>query len=36
VWFGAWVTLACGVVLGIISAKVAAVLTPKPRAEATA
>jgi uncharacterized protein DUF1097 len=36
VWLGAWVTLVCGVVLGIISAKVAAVVTPKPRAAAEA
>jgi hypothetical protein len=34
VWFNTWVTLVCGVVLGIISAKVAALLTPRPRASA--
>ena len=32
VWFSTWVTLVCGVILGILSAKIAAVLTPKPRA----
>jgi hypothetical protein len=36
VWFSTWVTLVCGCVLGIISAKVAAVITPKPRATAEA
>ena len=36
VWFSAAVTLVCGVVLGIISSKVAAVLTPKPKAAAQA
>src|SRR5262245_26047857 len=34
VWFNTWVTLVCGVVLGIISAKVAALITPRPRAAA--
>jgi hypothetical protein len=32
VWFSTWVTLVCGVVLGIISAKVTAAITPKPKA----
>jgi hypothetical protein len=32
VWFNTLVTLICGVILGIISAKVAAALTPKPKA----
>ncbi|MBY0397015.1 MAG: DUF1097 domain-containing protein [Thermoleophilia bacterium] len=31
VWFSAAVTLICGVVLGIISAKVTAAITPRPR-----
>ena len=34
VWFNVLVTLICGVVLGILSAKIAAVLTPKPKAAA--
>jgi hypothetical protein len=34
VWFSTWVTLVCGVILGIISAKVAAAITPKPKAAA--
>jgi hypothetical protein len=34
VWFGAWVTLVCGVVLGLVSAKVTQVITPRPRAQA--
>jgi hypothetical protein len=32
VWFSTWVTLVCGVILGIISAKVTAAITPKPKA----
>ena len=36
VWFDTWVTLVCGCILGIISAKLAAVLTPKPKAAAEA
>jgi len=32
VWFDIFVTLVIGVVLGIVSAKVAAAITPKPRA----
>lgn len=36
VWFNVLVTLVCGVVLGILSAKIAAVLTPKPKAAAEA
>jgi hypothetical protein len=35
VWLGAWATLVCGVVLGIVSAKVTQVLTPRPRAQAS-
>jgi hypothetical protein len=31
VWFSTWVTLVCGCVLGILSAKIAALLTPRPR-----
>ena len=27
-----WITLVCGVILGIISAKVTAAITPKPKA----
>jgi Protein of unknown function (DUF1097) len=34
VWLSTFVTLVCGVLLGIISARIAAVLTPKPRAAA--
>jgi uncharacterized protein DUF1097 len=34
VWFNTWVTLVCGCVLGIVSAKLAAFLTPKPKAAA--
>lgn len=30
VWFNTWVTLVCGIILGIISARLAALLTPKP------
>jgi hypothetical protein len=36
VWFNVLVTLLCGVVLGILSAKIAAALTPKPKAVAEA
>jgi hypothetical protein len=36
VWFNVLVTLVCGVILGILSAKIAAVLTPKPKAAAEA
>ena len=36
VWFDSFATLVCGVVLGWISAKPAAVLTPRPRAAAEA
>lgn len=36
VWFSVLVTLLCGVVLGILSAKIAAALTPKPKAAAEA
>lgn len=32
VWLNTLVTLACGCILGIVSAKVAAAITPKPRA----
>jgi hypothetical protein len=30
VWFNTWVTLVCGIILGIVSGKVAAAVTPKP------
>jgi hypothetical protein len=36
VWFSAMVTLICGVVLGIVSAKVTQALTPRPKAAAEA
>jgi hypothetical protein len=36
VWFDTFVTLVCGCILGIVSAKVAAALTPKPKAAAEA
>jgi len=36
VWFSAVATLVCGVILGIISSRVAAVVTPRPRAAAQA
>jgi len=36
VWFNTFVTLVCGCILGIVSAKVAAALTPKPKAAAEA
>jgi hypothetical protein len=32
VWFSTWVTLVCGVILGIVSAKITAAITPKPKA----
>jgi len=31
VWFDSFVTLVIGVILGIVSGKLAAVLTPKPK-----
>ena len=31
VWFDTFVTLICGLVLGLISGKLAALLTPKPK-----
>jgi hypothetical protein len=31
VWFNIWITLICGLILGIVSAKVAAVITPRPK-----
>jgi hypothetical protein len=34
VWLSTWVTLVIGVLLGWISAKVAATITPRPRAAA--
>jgi len=34
VWFSTWVTLVCGVILGIVSAKITAAITPKPKAPA--
>jgi len=36
VWFDTWITLVCGVILGWVGAKLAAILTPKPRAAAEA
>lgn len=36
VWFSTLVTLICGCILGILSAKLAAALTPKPKAAAEA
>ncbi len=36
VWFNTLVTLICGCILGILSAKLAAALTPKPKAAAEA
>ncbi|MCU0306800.1 MAG: DUF1097 family protein [Thermoleophilia bacterium] len=36
VWFDTWVTLVIGCVLGILSAKIAGALTPKPKAAAEA
>ena len=36
VWLNTLVTLACGCILGILSAKLAAALTPKPKAAAEA
>jgi hypothetical protein len=32
VWFNTFITLICGIVLGILSAKIAAAITPKPKA----
>ena len=32
VWFNVLVTLVCGIILGIVSAKVTAAITPKPKA----
>lgn len=32
VWFSVFVTLVCGVILGILSAKITAAVTPKPKA----
>jgi hypothetical protein len=32
VWFNTLVTLVCGIILGIVSAKVTAAITPKPKA----
>jgi hypothetical protein len=31
VWFDTFVTLVCGIILGLISGKLAALLTPKPK-----
>ena len=31
VWFSVFVTLVCGVILGILSAKITAAVTPKPK-----
>lgn len=36
VWFDTWISLVCGTILGIVSAKLAGVLTPKPKAAAEA
>ena len=36
VWFNTLITLVCGCILGILSAKLAAALTPKPKAAAEA
>ena len=36
VWFSVLVTLICGVILGILSAKITAAVTPKPKAAAEA
>ena len=36
VWFDTWVTLVCGCILGILSAKITAAVTPKPKAAAEA
>lgn len=36
VWFNTFVTLVCGTILGIVSGKLAAALTPKPKAAAEA
>lgn len=34
VWFSVFVTLVCGVILGLVSAKITAAVTPKPKAAA--
>jgi hypothetical protein len=34
VWFSTFVTLVCGCILGILSAKITAAITPKPKAAA--
>lgn len=31
VWFSTWVTLVCGIILGLVSGKLAAMLTPKAK-----
>ena len=36
VWFSTFVTLVCGCILGIVSAKITAAITPKPKAAAEA
>jgi hypothetical protein len=36
VWFSTFVTLVCGIILGILSAKITAAVTPKPKAAAAA
>jgi hypothetical protein len=36
VWFSTFVTLVCGCILGILSAKITAAITPKPKAAAEA
>jgi hypothetical protein len=36
VWFSTWVTLVCGCILGIVTAKIVAAITPKPKAAAPA
>jgi len=36
VWFDVFVTLVCGIILGILSAKITAAITPKPKAAAEA
>jgi hypothetical protein len=34
VWFSTWVTLVCGCILGIVTSKIVAAVTPKPKAAA--
>lgn len=34
VWFSTWITLVCGCILGIVTAKIVAAITPKPKAAA--